>query len=186
MRNIVIICTLALLAGCTNDAVLTVKERASLGAFLSYEIVTLEAVVPDKPDGKPGDICPECGGRGKQGDGTIEYECNACNGTGRIPDTGSDSEDLQDEIDNIELVNVENESEVKEPLITAQVVKTKPVYRMSSVRWSVNKKHKYTTKELSNHLMSEHNIITDGYSREEMQAMHDNIHNGYAAHGSKK
>ena len=171
--------------GCSPESVFTLQDRTDLGAYLAYNIVLQEDIPdPDVPDGKPGDKCPECDGRGVIGDGTIEYKCNSCNGTGVIPDTGAVSEDTEDVVEStandIKIVHIEQSSD---SIPTAQVER-RPVKRMSSTKWTVNKKSRYTTEELSKHLQKEHKINTDGYSRDELQIMHDNIHNGYPPHGS--
>lgn len=45
-------------------------------------------------------------------------------------------------------------------------------------------KWEYSTEYLADHLMKDHGISVDGYTREELQTIHDNIHNGFDAMGS--
>jgi hypothetical protein len=47
---------------------------------------------PEPDDDDDGDMCPVCGGRGKDAAGNI---CAACNGTGRVP--ADEEEDDEDE-----------------------------------------------------------------------------------------
>lgn len=72
--------------------------------------------------------------------------------------------------------------EVSDQIESVEVVKVRPVRRDSS-RWTVEGKHNYTTEFLAQHLMDEHGLDVDGYTREELQTMHDNMHNGYDAMG---
>jgi hypothetical protein len=72
--------------------------------------------------------------------------------------------------------------EAKKQLDPVTPVKVSPVRRHSS-RWTVEGRHNYTTEFLAQHLMDEHGLDVNGYTREELQTMHDNIHNGYDAMG---
>ncbi len=57
-----------------------------LAAWLALA-VSPAASAPPAPEPKPapgGEICPECNGRGKRGDGTIDFICENCGGTGRV------------------------------------------------------------------------------------------------------
>jgi len=180
MRNWIIVSLIvSATCGCSPESVFTLQDRTDLGAYLAHAIVLQEDIPnPDVPDGKPGDKCPECDGRGVIGDGTIEYKCNSCNGTGVIPDTGAVVEEADDlTTDGVKIIHIEHSD-------VAVAERRRLVKRMSPTKWTVNKKSKYTTEELSQHLQKEHKINTDGYTREELQAMHDNIHNGYTPHGS--
>ena len=62
-------------------------------------------------------------------------------------------------------------------------VKQSPT-RMSETVWNLMGTWNYTTEMLANHLKNDHDIDVEGYTREEMQIMHDNIHNGYDPMGS--
>jgi hypothetical protein len=57
------------------------------------------------------------------------------------------------------------------------------VVRRSNMVWNVEGTWNYTTEQLAAHLQNSHGINVDGYAREELKIMHDNIHNGYAATG---
>lgn len=72
--------------------------------------------------------------------------------------------------------------EVKGQLNPVNPAKAKPIRRHSS-RWTVEGRHNYTTEFLAQHLMDEHGLDVNGYTREELQTMHDNLHNGYDAMG---
>jgi hypothetical protein len=57
-----------------------------LAAWLALA-VSPAVPAPPAPEPKPapgGEICPECNGRGKRGDGTIDFICENCGGTGRV------------------------------------------------------------------------------------------------------
>lgn len=72
--------------------------------------------------------------------------------------------------------------EVQEQLDQLTPTKVRPVRRHSS-RWTVEGRRDYTTEFLAQHLIDEHGLDVNGYTREELQTMHDNIHNGYDAMG---
>lgn len=58
--------------------------------------------------------------------------------------------------------------------------------RMSGTRWTVDRQRNYTTEELASHLAEDHGVDPAGYTRDELQVMHDNIHNGFPALGGAK
>tara|TARA_Y100000385_G_scaffold290924_1_gene366119 strand:- start:1212 stop:1841 length:630 start_codon:yes stop_codon:yes gene_type:complete len=60
-----------------------------------------------------------------------------------------------------------------------------PIRRHNS-RWSVEGRWDYSTEFLANHLADEHGISVEGYTREELQIIHDNIHNGFDAMGGSE
>lgn len=74
------------MAGC----VATLPDDPTISADLACEtaraVVQLRAARTPTPDHKPkpGDVCPNCDGRGYVGDGTIKTKCQPCNGTGRV------------------------------------------------------------------------------------------------------
>jgi hypothetical protein len=55
--------------------------------------------------------------------------------------------------------------------------------RRSSIIWNLNNRWDYSTEELTAHLLAEHNFNSASYSREQLQTVHDNLHNGYNALG---
>jgi hypothetical protein len=57
-----------------------------------------------------------------------------------------------------------------------------PVRRSSTI-WNLNGTWDYSTEELIAHLLGEHSFAADSYSREQLQTIHDNLHNGYTALG---
>lgn len=57
-----------------------------------------------------------------------------------------------------------------------------PVRRSSTI-WNVEGNWNYTTEQLAIHLQDVHGLNVDGYDREAMKIMHDNLHNGYSAMG---
>ncbi len=60
-----------------------------------------------------------------------------------------------------------------------------PIRRHNS-RWSVAGRWDYSTEFLATHLAEEHGIGVQGYTREELQIIHDNIHNGFDAMGGSE
>jgi hypothetical protein len=80
-----------LLAGCTPSPVLSIGDRAGLGAHLAYLAATATTPAPTPPPAPApapspaGEACNECGGTGRVGDGTVSLPCGACGGTGRRP-----------------------------------------------------------------------------------------------------
>ena len=57
------------------------------------------------------------------------------------------------------------------------------VVRRSSTIWNVEGNWNYTAEQLAIHLQDVHGLDVDGYGREDMKIMHDNLHNGYSATG---
>lgn len=55
--------------------------------------------------------------------------------------------------------------------------------RRSSIIWNLNNRWDYSTEELTDHLLAEHNFAVASYDREQLQTVHDNLHNGYTALG---
>lgn len=85
MRYLLIFCLL--LSGCSGqpadqwDAMpLDLARSSSLVA--KYNTLSSSVVVPKVP--QIGDQCPDCGGTGILGDGTIKLKCDKCDGDGRI------------------------------------------------------------------------------------------------------
>ena len=75
----------------------------------------------------------------------------------------------------------ESESDVAVPVAVRRV----PIRRHNS-RWSVEGRWDYSTEFLADHLADEHGISVEGYTREELQIIHDNIHNGFDAMGGSE
>ena len=138
----------------------------SLAAAAAYEVTTPgNAPAPSPaptPDGSAPGVCSDCLGKGTVGDGRVSVECGTCLGTGRVPPPSTEPEP---------------EPEAEAPLALS------PVYRRTKTRWTVAGKRNYSDAELARHLMQDHGIDSSGRSREEMQAMHDNTHDGYPADG---
>lgn len=190
MRLLVCLGLLVSVVGCSPTSVMSVKDRVGLGAYIAYNIVVSEKVIPDNtPDLKPGDTCPECNGRGRQGDGTIEFPCDACKGTGKVQRVASKAVAIEDQ--RVSAWPKRALADSNHTVTTTEATSTPTsnkinVIRRSTTRWTVGTKRSYTTDELASHLLKEHGIDTTGYNRQEMEAMHDNIHNGYTAYGKIK
>ena len=74
-----------LLSGCElvePKDVLSIQEKCAIGAYLSLSVVDRGDTAPTPSPS--GDICGECAGSGRVGDGVIMFKCDACNGTGRV------------------------------------------------------------------------------------------------------
>ena len=101
-RKLIPCLCILLIAGCDpveEKDYLDLTEKTQLGAYISLAVVT-STPEPDGGGGgklQVGDTCPDCGGRGSVGDGTIESTCNRCKGTGKIqagdPDVAAMSND---------------------------------------------------------------------------------------------
>ena len=81
--------------GCGDSASSPEPNKDELRGWASVQVALAasgKAVSPDDAP-KPGDDCPTCGGDGVVGDGRIEQECKACDGTGKITREKSDAED---------------------------------------------------------------------------------------------
>jgi|694.fasta_scaffold29179_9 hypothetical protein len=69
------------------------------------------------------------------------------------------------------------------PVVRETIVATSTPVRMSSTRWNVQGNWNYSASEIADHLRTTHGVNPAGKSLSEMTAMHDNLHNGYAAYG---
>lgn len=139
--------------------VFTVQDRAGLGAYLAFEIVASSTPAPaPSPSPTPAsDVCDSCDGKGQVGDGTVMLTCGACGGTGK---KSSSSMPV-----------------VEPPKASMPVMKSAPVVR-SGPHWNVEGKWNYTTLELADHLRRSHGVNINGKTREQLEAIHDAIHNG--------
>lgn len=78
---LVILNCAVLLAGCDTPVD---TDQYDYGALASARIPLYKAyVVPSGPPTPDQDACPNCGGRGRLGDGVVTVTCPVCNGTGK-------------------------------------------------------------------------------------------------------
>jgi len=71
---------------------------------------------------------------------------------------------------------------VESPPVVVRTTVVEPV-RVSSTHWNVQGNWNYSASEIADHLRTTHGVNPAGKSLSEMTAMHDNLHNGYAASG---
>lgn len=57
--------------------------RSLIAVCLAFQLSPTPLPGPG-PAPKPGDICPNCNGKGKVGDGTVFVTCQPCKGTGKV------------------------------------------------------------------------------------------------------
>lgn len=103
-----------------------------------------------------------------------------------IKEQGSLLSDIKTQVDGIaDKLNPVEEVKETETVSVADVSNPVPgtPVRMHSSRWSVEGRWDYSTDFLAKHLAEEHGIAVAGYPREELQIIHDNIHNGFDAMG---
>lgn len=172
MSRLLLLTVLA--ASCSQAlADLSPRNTAELGASAAFHIVTGKSSTPDTPTPTPtpsSDVCPECDGAGKVGDGTIMLTCDACGGTGKARANSSEMPKC---------------SPTDEPEPPPQPVSSydnpvapQQVYRMPGPRWTFeNRGTNPSAPFKASHLLSEHGIDATGMSSEEMSALHDNAHN---------
>lgn len=55
--------------------------------------------------------------------------------------------------------------------------------RSINLTYAIDDRWDYTSDDIYNHLLQEHNFNADGYSFEDMKIIHDNLHSGYPALG---
>lgn len=74
----------AVMVGCDPPRpAMSLQEKCRLGAHLALTIASSPAPTPTPPPVPQGDSCPDCGGAGKVGDGTVFRTCLTCGGTGK-------------------------------------------------------------------------------------------------------
>lgn len=69
-----------------------------------------------------------------------------------------------------------------EPAASSTVTRLSP-NKVAGSRWNVEGDWNYSAAEIASHLSRVHGVDPSGYSKQEMEAMHDNLHNGYPAMG---
>lgn len=109
-------------------------------------------------------------------------------------ETMTELQGYRDTLDRIELAVSELKAKAKEIKPITEVVKTEAtpvitsvengVVRMPGSNWNVEGNWNYTLVELADHLRQAHGVNVNGKTLAELQAMHDNLHNGYSAYGS--
>lgn len=102
-------------------------------------------------------------------------------------ETMAELQEYKSTLQRIEQVVTELQAKSKEVKPPAEPVKsqaTAEVSRMPGSNWNVEGNWNYTLIELAEHLRRVHNVNTDGKTMSELQAMHDNLHNGYSAYGA--
>jgi hypothetical protein len=156
---------------------LPVGELRRLAAYEAYLVATAVPPTPCKPDGpsRPG-VCPECDGSGKVGDGTVFMECGRCGGTGKVsssaPSFGATPQVIAPPVIVPSMPTpVPGPQAIRSPMPVPQVI------RSPGPQWNVEGKNNYSTFELADHLRRVHGVSVDGQTREQLEAMHDNLHN---------
>lgn len=110
-------------------------------------------------------------------------------------ETMTELQEYRSTLERIEQAIVELQTKAKETkpsiettkvvrLDSTPVVAQPGVTRMPGSNWNVQGNWNYTITELADHLRSDHGVNVDGKTLSELQAMHDNLHNGYSAYGS--
>lgn len=163
---------LAFLVGCNGSPlqVLTVHDRAYLGVEIAGGLLGGSPPAPDNPT-PAGDVCPECQGRGKVGDGTVCSTCWACGGTGRKT-SSTECKPTDEEPPPGPTAWEDALQEYAAPVAPRAVV------RMSGPRWTfANQGTNPSTSFKAQHLASSHGIDTTGMTSAEMSDAHDNAHN---------
>ena len=157
-------------------------ECYRLAAYLSYLIAT------DIPDGggggssySAGDTCPECGGKGEVGDGKVMVTCNFRTDDDKLMCKGGTLREVGDV--------AEVEDEIVDYGIGEEIdleIKASPL-KMPGSRWNVEGRWNYDWDFIANHLRTVHGFNdVEGYSIEELEIIHNNIHEGWPPFGCVK
>jgi len=72
------------LSGCQQPQSQYVDYKPTASAAITLAVLRKPIDPAPAPAPVDGDKCPDCGGTGKVGDGTVFVKCKACNGTGKI------------------------------------------------------------------------------------------------------
>ena len=150
--------SLILAAGCSPPQVMSATERSNLGAALAYAVAVGVSTPPPTP--APG---PSPG---------PSDTCPECYNSGFVGD-GTIK------------IPCPNPNCPVQKMSAIEAPPPEPV-RMSSTKWTVGGKRNYSAIELADHLAVEHGFDPDGYSREDLQTIHDNVHNGHEPLGSSR
>lgn len=123
------------------------SPRSDLAAQMAYAVVTTSR--PEVPDNRPPATCPECGGKGWVGDGTVKMKCPA-----GCPASKDFSEPIS-----------AKPKPVPRQTSTRWSIGSQP-YKTASAQ------------QIADHLSRDHGIDPTGYSREDLLNIHDNAHSG--------
>lgn len=81
-----------LLAGCTDQETYTRKNYNSIVATTLAAYITSGGDTPaPAPTPNNSDVCSNCNGKGKVGDGTVMFPCVVCDGTGKVKGSTSNA-----------------------------------------------------------------------------------------------
>ena len=80
---------------------LSISEKMRLGAYLAYSTTGLEEDSSPSAPLKVGDICPDCNGTKRIGDGTVERVCDRCKGTGKVQPDDPEIGSMQSSLDEL-------------------------------------------------------------------------------------
>ena len=155
---------------------LTSAEQHRLGAYLSYIVSSLEESEQAEVY-KAGDVCPSCGGRGKQGDGVVCSTCNfttpdgllSCKGTGKLQPSGQ--------------MNDASLEETYEEMMSSlpEFTEAKDITDLDSNLWNWEGRSNRTvsTSFMRSHLVDEHGLdaaSVNAMDRETLVAIHNTLH----------
>lgn len=65
------------------DTSIDIDSKAKAVAVTAFTMATIDPQLVDVDTEVDGDVCPNCGGTGKVGDGRITKTCSVCKGTGK-------------------------------------------------------------------------------------------------------
>ena len=162
---------------------LSLAEKHRLGAYVSYIVSSLEESEQEEVY-KAGDVCPSCGGRGKQGDGVVCSTCNfttpdgllSCKGTGKLQPTGDMNDAELDETFSEE--QVEKMFEILEE--SGGFPETPDITELDQNLWNWEGKSNASvpTEFMRRHLREVHGLgpEVESMSRTELQSIHNVLH----------
>ena len=179
-------------------------ELYRLGSYAALVVSTVEdSCSPDGGGLKVGDWCPDCTPNGKPvypdrpgqtGDGRVFVTCGRCNGTQKVLPTDPcvAANAAESELNYSSMVEgarypLTDEDILEEDEIIEDFEVIAEPKRMAGSKGNVEGKWSYDWDFIADHLRTVHNFDdVEGYSLEQLEIIHNNLHNGWPPFGCVK
>lgn len=166
MKQLTATILLVAVSGCSAPGFssFSVVDRTELAAAVALEVLGGATPQPGPSPAPSGDVCEDCNGLGKVGDGVVMFTCDTCGGTGKK--TSSKPEDIP-------ATPEEPEEPEDIPATFSEALES------TGPRWTWSGRGlEPPTAFMVEHLRDSHGVDASGLTRNEMQRLHDSLHNG--------